>query len=141
MANSSRMMLRTLMLTEPWLLLLPPYNTRTSVSLITSNPFCGCRIRTNVNNNCIGLRTRRISYRVSSSNDENIVSADGDGDGDVEPPQEAVLKLISVRRLQLDTGKDMRFSVYKLPRENESCVTQNSCEEVKGLTASPFGGG
>ncbi|GKD60040.1 hypothetical protein Tco_1297549, partial [Tanacetum coccineum] len=94
MANSSRMVLRTLMLTEPWLLL-PPFNTRTSISLISSNPFCGCRIRTNVNN-CIGLRTRRISYRVCN-NDESIVSGDGDGDGegDVEPPQEAVLKLIS----------------------------------------------
>ncbi|GJR72710.1 hypothetical protein Tco_0085075 [Tanacetum coccineum] len=85
MANSSRMVLRTLMLTEPWLLL--PPNTRTSISLISSNPFCGCRIR-----------TRRISYRVNCNNEsENIVAADGDGDGDsdVEPPQEAVLKLIS----------------------------------------------
>ncbi|PWA69835.1 hypothetical protein CTI12_AA241090 [Artemisia annua] len=84
MASSSRMVLRTLMLTEPWLLL-PPSTRGTSVSLsktLTSNSTCRCKIRsTNV---------RRICHtRINCLNDEN------DNDGDVEPPQEAVLKVIS----------------------------------------------
>ena len=77
------MVLRTLMLTEPWLLL--PPSTRTSVSLsktLTSNPTCRYKIRsTNV---------RRLCHtRINCLNDQN------DHDGDVEPPQEAVLKVIS----------------------------------------------
>ncbi|XP_071706883.1 uncharacterized protein [Rutidosis leptorrhynchoides] len=144
-----RIAFRTVMLTEPWRISpnLPYFSLSFTNKKLTSR--CRCKITTETKH--ILSAGRRIHFhRVkccnndSNNNNENLASSSVDSD--LEPPQEAVLKVISVSKTEGRVGQTTNMVIG-------GTVTDDSTDEwltldqkvntyptVRGFTAIGTGG-
>lgn len=141
-----RAVFRTVILTEPWRIF--PNRTSFTLSLAnqksrttTLNSRCGYRIVTQVGDIS---SERRIHQRINCSHEENLSSSSTESDQ--EPPQEAVLKAISVSKTEGRVGQTTNMVLG-------GTVTDDSTDEwltldqkvntyptVRGFTAIGTGG-
>ncbi|XP_022846502.1 uncharacterized protein LOC111369284 isoform X2 [Olea europaea var. sylvestris] len=138
---------RTVFLTEPWRPL--PYKSKIpcfpprfmlSHKISHSDSFCGCKITNGRSNSHLARRTRPLNC----SHNENPSSSDDDNEQG--PPQEAVLKAISVSKTEGRVGQTTNVVIGGTVTDDSTnewlALDQkvNSYPTVRGFTAIGTGG-